>query len=598
MPFSQRRGGDPGCGVLQQTGRGTRSTAGAGGWGRYRVALVLSASVLMAVPVAGLPGAGPSAPGATWASGQPPQLSSPVSAEPASGLLPVYGPAGDPGPASSSTRAAPLGIADPGSGPSAGGYATAGLLGRVDLSSISTFNASLGPAAGMVSFQLNAFLEFESNGTSFVYWAQDVLELDTNTSSVFFEDNLWNASSPSLSSLNNGSITGNGTVQTSPSGDYYVTEASASLPGATARLSLPTTVMLEMNSSRDGSNHPVIRFLFDDGFGPTVFDTVSFLLAGSLSVFPGFVVSSHLQGPSCPRCYGDAELVAGGPYSGYQTAVTGPTDVLLELLEWNGHNFASVPEASGYGVATAEGLTSGSVIPSVAPGGVPAARLTQGPLALTSLWTSADVASLEISVLTPPGRGVLDLNGSSIPFGNGSVVVVLTPGAYSANLTSGGQWFLFDPVNLTGGDVATLEVGGIAVVFAPEGLPRTTVWSVTLGNRTLRGTGEITFGSSLGTFDFTVLPLPGYTADPVRGSVTVTGSAVGLVVHWQPKPLTVLEEAVALLELPVGPVPLYVVLAGLTALGVFSGVWGRRRRRRRQKFRRWERELRGESYDP
>ncbi len=456
-------------------------------------------------------------------------------------------------------------------------------MGQIDLRAISTYNSSLGTGASLVSFQLNAFVTFSWNGTSFTYWAQDVLELDTSLDTGFFEDNLWNASSSPRSILNSSAISGNGTVFHSPSGDYYGATAAKSLPGSYPTLKLPATVGLEMNASLGPGGHPAVRFLYEDGPGWIAFDTLTFRFASSLSSFAGFVVSPRLQGSGCPRCYGDAELVAGGPYSGYQTALAGPTDVLLGLYDWNGRNFAAVPEASNYGYATAEGLTNGSVAAALGPAGAPGAVLTEGSIGLNGLWSQGSVASLEVSVLSVTGTGVLQLAGGSVPFSGGSVQVIVMPSNYTVAVTSSGGTSVLTNIVLVGGQAETLEVGGVPVVFVPQGLSPGVLWSVTLDNSTLWGTGPITFGSTNGTFNFTVAPLAHYTASPTAGSVNVTGSEVNVLVVWQAKPPTLLEEIVSTLELPVGPVPFYVVLGGLAALGIFSGLWGRRRRARRRR---------------
>lgn len=81
-----------------------------------------------------------------------------------------------------------------------------------------------------------------------------------------------------------------------------------------------------------------------------------------------------------------------------------------------------------------------------------------------------------------------------------------------------------------------LPPGNYSVIFSQgEGLPAGVQWSVRLGGVGMNSTGqEVAFAERNGTFPFTVGPVPGYKSIPASGSVTVDGSAVGVVIYTIP----------------------------------------------------------------
>lgn len=542
--------------------------------------LVVAMVVLMVLPNS------PSAPGRPgFASAAAPVLSAGLAGTRAAvpPELPALASTGEPPSvpvtALASTVSAPLGIADLGSSPSSS-FSTLGLRGTVRITSLATNNASLGSGTARASVQMNAFLVFENGSQVYDYWVQDVFELDTSTGHGYFEDNVWNASSPVNSTLDGFALRGNGTVTESSDGAYYADVAAAALPGAYPVLVYPATVELLLNASLDTSHHPVVRVSFADPVGTAVFDTITFPFVRITTGFSGFEVNAgRLSLSSCPRCVGDAELVVGGPYGGFQTSLSGPTDVRLSLERWTDHNYASVTDAVDYGVATAEGLANGSVSRVTLAGGLPGAELTEGTISKQSLWSASDLGLVTVSVGTTSAGGVAQVNGQSVPYSGGRVDLVLVPGTYNLSFTVGLQTYGYADLLLTAGEIETLEVGAIPLVFVPVGLPPDVAWTVALGNDTLRGTGEITFGVANGTYNFTVPDLTRYLASPSSGAVLVNGSAFYQNISWAARPASWESELISLLELPLGPVPLYVILAALTVLGVAAGLLGRRRRR-------------------
>lgn len=476
----------------------------------------------------------------------------------------------------------PVGVGDAGTA-SEQRYSTRGLLGTLTIGALATDNASLGGSRYGVSAQLNAFLVFVLNGTRFDYWVQDVMELDTSTHVAYFEDNVWNASSAATSVLNASAISGSGTISPSPDGAYYATTASPALPGSTPTLVYPETVRLELNATLGSGGTPRVAFEYEDGFGMTRFDTVSFPFARGGTGFGGFDVDSGALGPACPRCVDDVEFVVGGPSGGAATTTSGTTQLTLQLREWTGSNFGAVPDADNHGFATAEALSGASVVRQTAVGGTPEASVAEGAFSSGPLWRLSQLAGLWVTVGTSGGAGTASLNGAATSFQNGSFSLSVWPGVYNLSVNVGIGTYTLLGITLSAGQLFTDEVGAIAVVFLPDGLANLTVWSVTLGGETLRGTGPITFGVGNGTYNYTVSTLAGYSVSPSSGNVTVAGAPESLTIVFTSTPDRTWAELVHLLELRIGPVPFYLVLVVLTVAGLLAAALGRRGRRRRQR---------------
>ncbi len=482
------------------------------------------------------------------------------------------------------TEPAPMGLADFGRG--AGGaavpYFSTSFLGTAAIQSLTTLNASLGSESANVSLQLNAFVLFSYGGATYVYWTQVVLELNTTSHAATFFDNVWNATSTPYPVLAASALSGSGTFTTYVNDIYYGYGAPCSLPGACTVLVYPRTVSLRLNATLSSGGTPEVSFAFEDGFGFQTFDTVSFLFAANVTGFEGFVVNPTLVGPSCARCVADAELVLGGPSSGYQTSLLPPSALTLGLYRWNGHNYEAVRDASNYGVATAEGVSGAGETVASRPDGEPLAQVVASTGTLGSLWSSGSIASVEISVATGTSGGTLEINGTAATrFVGTSVELTLLPGTYDLTVISGSSAYPLGPVNLSAGMQLTLQVGGLPVVFVPAGLPIGTPWTVTLNGTVLTGTGNLTFGEQPGSYNYTISPLSGYTSSPSNGNLTVGTPGANLTVQWSKNQGSWLDDIKAFFLTPVGPVPAYTLFLALGAgILIAAGVARRLRKRR------------------
>jgi hypothetical protein len=241
--------------------------------------------------------------------------------------------------ASYSKEPAPMGLADYGIGPSgAYEYSTNSSLGSAIITSLSVKNSTGSP---WMSMQLNENLEFYNGDKAFVYWVQDVAELDTSTNTVYFEDNIWN-STAATATMNSSGASGEGQVLNAGSGGtFYGVVASLSSPGNDVNLAYPAVVSLRVNSSVNSLKEPVVTFEYDDGYGWQEYDSVAFTSVERLTSLEGFVVDGFTYKPGG---FFDSELILGGPGSGIQTTDE-QSNVELQLEYWNGHNYQEITNA-------------------------------------------------------------------------------------------------------------------------------------------------------------------------------------------------------------------------------------------------------------
>ena len=472
---------------------------------------------------------------------------------------------------------APMGVADL----STNRLTTSRFVGNVAIGGLATYNASLGSSAFAFSLQLNAFLVFTVNGTEYSYWSQSVAVLDSGSRSVSFLDNVWNVTSENLTPS---AVAGNGTVSGTGANAYYGYAPPCTMVGACRVLPDPATLGLALAASIGGGGTPTVRFQFNDTGALVTFDTVSFPFAHSGVDLVGFEVDPGLGIPSfCARCWGDAELVAGGPGGGADTAIAGPTQLTFSLRYWNGHNLAAIPDASNHGEATEEGISGVQVGRGNDSLGEPVALLSDGtPSPFADLWSAASTARLELTDWTGSTHGNLSLDGASLPFVGGTLDLLLVPGTYRITVETNGTAYPLGSVVLRAGDVRVLEVGRPALVFTPSGLPPATLWAVTVAGQTVTGTGNLTVGEPVGNYPYTVGPVHGFRAEPGSGTVNVTAAGGTVAIAWHAAPDNPLAALLADLVLFA---PLWVLLL-VVGVAVAATPPGLRRRSRAPAYRR------------
>lgn len=336
---------------------------------------------------------------------------------------------------------APMGIADYGIGPNGPyQYATNSSLGSAYIASLSTANSS---GYSSMSIQLNIILQFSANGKQYVYWAQDVVQIDTSSRLVYFLDNIWNFSAYKAN-MAGPALSGNGQVYPSGATSYYAARAGPLLPGNGVQLSYPASVDFEINATVTSSNQPQLTFGYNDGFGWRTYDTVVFKTTGKVALH-GFEVNGFNGNPG--GNFYDSELVLGGVCCGYQTSDVS-SDVRLQLEYWNGHNYQIITNAYNFGSDTAEGIqnTQSQWYYYPADGGL-IAEMRPGAGTLAKLWDQSGIGIVDMK----PGvaSGVFYVKNASnpsavasqYPFTNGEVIVALQPGYYQLSVYRSGTLF-------------------------------------------------------------------------------------------------------------------------------------------------------------
>ena len=357
-----------------------------------------------------------------------------------------------------------MGISDFGltSGTGAGSayaYNTTAVRGTVDLvRNPVTYNASLdsvGAGASWLGIQLNAMLAFtNATGDLFVYWVQDVAVYDTSSQSlVEFVDNIWNQTGPRAEMLRT-SVVGNGTIESSSEGNFYVDVANANTTnGTTIPLVAPGSLALEMDTELTASGQPRVNFTFYDGRGQTGYDAVTFPWAADLSEFLGFAVDG--SGSSIRRA---TRTISSSTWEDRGEApgsrIT-PRTFGSRSRYFNGHNFQSTEDAFNFGAQTAETVynVQGLLAEDLSNGNLSSVLLngTQRDATPGQLYSLDQVAVLNVS--DPGVNGTLFINNATTPFTGGQVRVVLAPGTYNVTVASPSGTTALGACPLTAGEI-------------------------------------------------------------------------------------------------------------------------------------------------
>lgn len=327
------------------------------------------------------------------------------------------------------TEPAPMGIADYGINPNTNksySYTTNSFLGSVVINSFSTQGGSY---SGWASIQLNVVLKFNAGSATYIYWLQDVAQIDTqHYNQISFLDNVWNLSSASASMSSSG-ISGGGSIDTYGSTTFYYDQSSSEY-----QQSYPNTINLEINST-EVNLHPTVTFAYNTETGWMTFDTVTF----TPIVLPiqdwNLVVNGSQYTPN--GLFYDAELIAGGAGGGASTNdMSSNIDFALDY--YNGNNMQFIPFFYSFGSDTAETISNANDVMNHYPsGGAFYAQLTQG---------TGVVGNYSIT----PAIGIFsipDANGGTLYVGNspdsacsftGNVAqVTIYPGTYTVSI---GNW--------------------------------------------------------------------------------------------------------------------------------------------------------------
>ncbi|MEM0139088.1 MAG: thermopsin [Ferroplasma sp.] len=430
---------------------------------------------------------------------------------------------------------APMGIADYGIG--AGNqpyeYNTTSFLGIINITSLQTYNSSLnsgyyGSENGM-TFQLNLNMVFYDGSEKYVYWTQNVIDLNTSNNQICFIDNVWNISSYGAN-MHNSTISGNGTVANSSGECFYYSIANASSPGNLEKLHYPANIELMINTTvADGK--PELLFEYNDGSGWQTYDSPVFKFVNNLTSMPEFSVDGYNYEPDGYSFY-DAELILGGPGGGTQTQDC-LSNLTLALQYFNGHNYQEITNAYNYGSDTAEGICNvtsqadyynenGSIFESI----------TSGSGYLGQVYNSGEVGIINISTGSMTD-GYLEVNKTTRYYFTGSDVnITIAPGTYYLELFGDNKKIesLGNRTVKAGQYLSLSTEKKYSVIFTETGLPSGTTWYVNItdgpDSGAITGT-SYSFSLTNGTYSYTIATSDHtYKPSSYHGSFTVNDVAV------------------------------------------------------------------------
>jgi len=433
-----------------------------------------------------------------------------------------------------SKEPAPMGIADYGIGPNNQPYAyeTHEFLGVINVNKLETHNASLNQSAYGMTFQLNVNLFFENGGTKYVYWIQDVTDVNTSDNYVQFIDNIWNSSSPGANMFNS-TVLGNGTVGNSSGTGFYYDWANQYLSGNDISLSYPYNIQFKVFSYIDTQGYPAVAFLYNDGYGWVTYDNANFVFASDLTSYPEFRVDGYQYTPI--GNFYDAELILGGPGGGTQT-YNNFSSLNLTLEYWNGHNYQAITNAYNFGSNTAEGISN--VVSSAMyyrENGSLFENVLSGSGQLAQVYTQSDIAIINIS--SSLSSGYLMVNNSRYDFIDGDVNITIAPGTYSFSLYSSSGLLMreWNEVIYAGEYLPLSALNIYQITFTENGLLHGTVWYVNLSNSQSFSstTDTIAFTEPNGSYTYTIATSnKEYTPLEFTGSFTANGSNVNISVTF------------------------------------------------------------------
>jgi hypothetical protein len=435
---------------------------------------------------------------------------------------------------------APMGLTDYGVGPNGIGYtySTDGFRGIAHILSLSARNASLPPSdANNVSLQLNVFLTFRSGASDFLFWVQDVAELNTSANTVWFGNNLWNMTGGSVGTVLSSTVTGNGTIQGGAGISVYVDYANHTLPGDFVNLSYPNDVGLEVDETVVNGT-PSLTFKYDDRGAWTTYDVVRFPFTKAVGNASFVVDGRQYLLISGQDAFEDAELILGGAFGG-ETNVINAAELSTSLFFDNGHNWQRVPNAFDFGSDTAElvaGVTD-SLATNASNGNLTGALGARSGGTLHGLYNRSYAAILNATV--PFASGAIEVNGTEEgPFTGSSFNLTLAPGTYEVRAVPATGPSVSASVTLAPGEyraVALAYPSTWNVTFLSKGLPALAPWSVDLnGSQQNTTSSTLVFSETNGTYPYTVGVPAGFVASPLRGSVPVNGSDVTVLLTFTP----------------------------------------------------------------
>jgi thermopsin len=291
------------------------------------------------------------------------------------------------------------------------------------------------------TMQLNTVLTHTDvlGNASYQFWIQNVPIYQPATSTLSFEDNIWNFSSPATALQASSIYSGDGQVVP---GVFYYAE------GPAYHVPTPFTVKVYNNASVV-NDRPTVFFNYTvvtgNGSISGSFDQVEFnSVAGHPhhpAPMPTFQINGIAPGPT-NFLLNDAEIMLGGPGGGSTTTLFGISGSMgLWTLANGSTTYRSV--ASAYDFGTDTGETSEGIAEYATTGANPVAELNAGPSILYPLWglkgahqgvetITVNLAPTNAFVFVNPGS---TFNANTAAWGptsvSGPTTFWLSPGKYT-----------------------------------------------------------------------------------------------------------------------------------------------------------------------
>jgi Thermopsin/Periplasmic copper-binding protein (NosD) len=404
---------------------------------------------------------------------------------------------------------APMGLSDLGLG-ATGAYAynTSSFAATLDLSSFSAYSPgypALAEAPDWTSIQLNTIatnvsVPALSTGT---FWVQNVVHF--NGSSLQFEDNIWNFSSPTATFPSNTLVQSTGKVFLN---EFYYAFGSK-IYAVTDPFSLTlynnlTTVKIA------GIAHPVVFFNFtiSDGAGSVSNSYDRVVFGGAVSSTPRFEVNGAVYNPF--NSLYDAEITIGGDGGGSNANVQTVAGNLT-LYFWNstGSRYQHVRSAYDFGPDTGE-TSLGVAGYYLGNGGTE--YLGPGPSMLLGLWNTTNRGFARSAA-----SGWIHVKVSVSP--NYAILFATTNTSYALPLIH--ENLSYVPTSVTG--IATTDLPPLATgsyVFV--------AWANGYSSANLTATNSSSTQALVLTVDRTVVDAPVYLASAAQvaayGAAGIPGS--------------------------------------------------------------------------
>ncbi|MEM4058071.1 MAG: thermopsin [Thermoplasmata archaeon] len=432
-----------------------------------------------------------------------------------------------------SKEPAPMGIADYGLGDNGVPYMynTSSFEGILNISSLNAYNPT--NSSNEISIQLNLMLEFYNLNKEYVFWVQDAALFSTGASNtghyIQMLDNIWNESA-SNAMMYNSTISGNGTIGTATSVNYYYDIASSNLPGNDILTSYPLLLKLRVLATKNQIGEPELLLEYNDSYGWINYDNVVFKFARNVSDYYGFVVNGYNYTP-----YGsfyDAELVLGGPGNGANVEDLG-ANIIMQLEYWNGHNYQRIKNAYNFGSDTAE--TISNISDNYYSGmGICGSDLVNGNGTLKQLYSSSDIGTVSINI--DLSKGTVEIDNISYFFTGQKINITLVPGNYNYTIfTSDGFEYITGNFNIIAGTNLNISASEnmYNLTFFERGLKSNTLWSIILENKTYSSTSQyMTIYLGNGTYHYQIENVSGYVSDIKSGIVIIAGKNIEVNITW------------------------------------------------------------------